>query len=525
MSSIPPIGTVLAGKYRVESVLGAGGMGVVLAAMHAHLQERVAIKLLNPEALSRPGAVDRFVREARVAMRLRGEHVVRILDVGMLPTGAPFIVMEYLHGRDLSAVLREGGAIERVRAVDYLLQVCEAIAEAHAHGVVHRDLKPANLFLTKRLDGSDCIKVLDFGVSKIAAEPADVLGTTAPYSVREGAPGEGARAGGDGGGEARGDHALPRARRVTAVHGPRAAPVGAGRGRAGRHLGARDHSLRSSSAGPPFDADTLDELTAAVIGREAPELAGVPAPLAAVVARALAKSPGDRYPDVQAFAQAVAPFGSEGAAAVVDRIGRVVHALDAGRKGPGSSPPPVSADSGPGRAGDVRTPFEAGSTLATRETSRTRRRLLWMGAAAVGLAGVVGLAGLGRVIRRPPPLPEGGPRSAAPTAMPFHPTHLRRLTFGEGCEEFPSFAPDGKEDRLRRRHGQGLGDLRDELPRWRAARAHERAAGHRPRRLARRIPDRLHAARRLLRLDHAARGRRGRAAIARTWTLAPRVVA
>jgi serine/threonine protein kinase len=188
MSTIPALGTVLAGKYRIESVLGAGGMGVVLAATHVHLEERVAIKLLNPETAARPEAITRFVREARVAMRLRSEHVVRILDVGMLPTGAPFIVMEYLNGRDLGAVLREDGRLERARAVDYVLQVCEAIAEAHLNGVVHRDLKPANLFLTKRVDGIDCVKVLDFGVSKIAADlssSGDVLSSTDSTSSKD----------------------------------------------------------------------------------------------------------------------------------------------------------------------------------------------------------------------------------------------------------------------------------------------------------------------------------------------------
>jgi len=161
---------MLAGKYRVDAVLGAGGMGIVFAATHVHLRQRVAIKLLHPAAATRRGAVERFLREARVAMSMRGEHVVRIFDVGTLDDGSPFIAMECLEGRDLGVVLDAGVPIAAPVAVDYILQASEAIAEAHALGVVHRDLKPANLFLTKRVDGTPCVKVLDFGVSKIAPE-------------------------------------------------------------------------------------------------------------------------------------------------------------------------------------------------------------------------------------------------------------------------------------------------------------------------------------------------------------------
>ena len=157
-------GEVLAGKYRVEKVLGVGGMGVVVAATHATLRQKVAIKFLLPGASDE--VVQRFLREARAAVRLRSDHVARVIDVGELESGAPFMVMEYLAGSDLSAVLRDRGALPIDEAVDYVLQACEAIAEAHVAGIVHRDLKPANLFLTKAPDGSPSVKVLDFGISK-----------------------------------------------------------------------------------------------------------------------------------------------------------------------------------------------------------------------------------------------------------------------------------------------------------------------------------------------------------------------
>jgi serine/threonine-protein kinase len=162
-------GEVLAGKYRVERVLGVGGMGVVVAALHIGLDERVAIKFLLPEALGNPEAVARFAREARAAVKIKSLHVARVSDVGVLETGAPYMVMEFLQGQDLSQRVRDHGPLSIQEAVDFILQACEAIAEAHALGMVHRDLKPANLFLTRMADGSPCVKVLDFGISKVTS--------------------------------------------------------------------------------------------------------------------------------------------------------------------------------------------------------------------------------------------------------------------------------------------------------------------------------------------------------------------
>ena len=160
-------GQVLAGKYRIERVLGVGGMGVVVAAHHLQLDERVALKFLLPEALHNPEAVARFAREARAAVKIKSEHVARVSDVGQLENGAPYMVMEYLEGSDLSAWLHDRGALPFEQAVDFVLQAGEAIADAHALGIVHRDLKPANLFCVRRSDGQLTIKVLDFGISKL----------------------------------------------------------------------------------------------------------------------------------------------------------------------------------------------------------------------------------------------------------------------------------------------------------------------------------------------------------------------
>ncbi|EYF01434.1 serine/threonine-protein kinase [Chondromyces apiculatus] len=164
-------GQVLAGKYRVEQILGQGGMGVVVAAVHQQLQQRVAIKFLLPGASH--DATARFLREARAAVRLKSEHVARVSDVGELEGGTPYMVMEYLDGTDLSHLVRQRGALPIEEAVTYVLHACEAIAEAHAIGIIHRDIKPANLFLTTGADGSQTVKVLDFGISTAGAPGAD----------------------------------------------------------------------------------------------------------------------------------------------------------------------------------------------------------------------------------------------------------------------------------------------------------------------------------------------------------------
>jgi serine/threonine protein kinase len=159
-------GELLAGKYRVERVLGEGGMGYVVSAIHEQLEQRVAVKLLVEELAEDPDAVERFLREARASVRIQSEHVARVIDVGELADGAPYLVMEFLSGRDLAQELDARETFEIGVAIDYVLQACEALAEAHALGVIHRDLKPANLFLTHRPDGSPLVKVLDFGISK-----------------------------------------------------------------------------------------------------------------------------------------------------------------------------------------------------------------------------------------------------------------------------------------------------------------------------------------------------------------------
>jgi serine/threonine-protein kinase len=163
---LPSPGDILAGKYRIERLIGRGGMGAVFAAQHMLLNQRVAVKLLLGDLVSSQEATTRFMNEARAAAQIQGEHVARVLDIGQLPTGTPYMVLEYLEGSDLAGILQQRGTLTVAEVADYALQALDALAQAHTAGIVHRDLKPANLFLAKRHDGTSVVKVLDFGISK-----------------------------------------------------------------------------------------------------------------------------------------------------------------------------------------------------------------------------------------------------------------------------------------------------------------------------------------------------------------------
>ena len=190
---LPESGEVIAGKYLILRRIGQGGLAAVFAALHQQLEQRVALKMLMPQWANNEDVVSRFVREGRAATRVRSEHVVRVLDVDATPEGAPYLVLEYLEGTDLEELLAREGPQPVSRAVDWMLQACEALACAHAEGVIHRDLKPANIFLTKGADGRELVKILDFGIAKVAkridlpladspersepTDPADVMGS------------------------------------------------------------------------------------------------------------------------------------------------------------------------------------------------------------------------------------------------------------------------------------------------------------------------------------------------------------
>ena len=298
VDQLPRAGDVVAGKYRIESVIGMGGMGVVLGAQDISLGRRVAIKFLAP-GKAKDDSDARFLREARAAASIQSEHVVRVFEVGTLPNGASYIVMEHLAGGDLAQLLGARGALPIDEAVDYVLEACEAIGEAHKLGIVHRDLKPQNLFVTRRPDGASCVKVLDFGISKAIDEAAPnltsteaVMGTPlymSPEQVRS----------------------LKNVDLRTDIWA----------------LGAILFEL--VTAAPIFEAPSTTALYA-MIAMDPPtslrtKRPAAPPELEAVIQRCLHKDPNGRYPDVAALADALAPFASERGRLSAARVARVVR--------------------------------------------------------------------------------------------------------------------------------------------------------------------------------------------------------
>ena len=169
----PLIGKVLADRYKIIRLLGEGGMGLVYEAFHASIEKRVAVKLLRDDFSSKADVVERFRQEAKSASRIGHAHIVDISDFGETPTGAHYFVMEFLEGEDLSHSLARDGTLKPERAVAIAIQCCRALGAAHAKGIVHRDMKPENIFLTRRDDNPDFVKIVDFGIAKISDMETD----------------------------------------------------------------------------------------------------------------------------------------------------------------------------------------------------------------------------------------------------------------------------------------------------------------------------------------------------------------
>lgn len=348
---------MIADKYRVTGVIGEGGMGVVVAAEHTQLGRQVAIKFLHPSAS--PTVAERFAREGRIAVRLQSEHVCKVYDVGQLPTGQPYMVMEFLQGQDLAQLVAAHGAPQTPAAVDFVLQACEALAEAHVLGVVHRDLKPGNLFLTQRIGGSVCIKVLDFGISKMygteahGAQPLTMAGSVLG-SPRFISPEQLANTGEV---DLRSD--------IWA-------------------LGAVLHELLSGQAA--FAAETVGELCFEILNDEPTPLdqlrPDVSPGLAAAVSRCLAKDPSQRYQNVAELALALQPFGSGAESVSVQR------AMDA-YKAQGWTPP---ADLAPASQAVPATAAPAPSKTTEGAPKSGKGPMIAIALAAVVLLGAVGAA-------------------------------------------------------------------------------------------------------------------------------------
>jgi eukaryotic-like serine/threonine-protein kinase len=361
-------GSIIAGKYRVESVLGVGGMGQVLLASHIHLQQRVAIKILLAEMLVNQSTVERFLREAQSTVRLRGEHIARVIDVGTLTSGQPFMVMEYLDGADLGQILHHYGPQAPAVVVDLMMQACEGLAEAHAMGIVHRDLKPSNFFATRRPDGSTLLKILDFGISKSGhgavtdqTGTQTILGTPsymAPEQMRQ-----------SRGADARSDI---------------------------WSLGVVMYQLISGHL--PFKADTFADLVIKACMEQPAMLEVVAAPgLAHIVMHCLEKDPAQRPVSAVELAAMLAGFAADpvAAQAIVERCRRVSQATthaNAFSAGGAQRPlplaiPPLTPPSWSNQSNQGSVTGAAGQMPVRRQSSKT----YWVTIAAVaGLA--VGLA-------------------------------------------------------------------------------------------------------------------------------------
>jgi serine/threonine-protein kinase len=319
--ALPPgvrLGEIVAGKYALQRVVGAGGMGVVVGAVHVQLDQRVAIKFMAPLLSSSPDGVERFMREARLAARIQCEHVVRIFDVAALDDGTPYIVMEFLQGEDVGGMLRRRGRFSVGDAVDVVLQAGEAMAEAHVDGVVHRDLKPGNLFVCERPDGSPLVKVLDFGISKIVRRAG---GGTAHGSLLTG------------------PHVLLGSPLYCSPEQLRASTAVDARSDIWA-LGAILYELVSGT--PPFRGATLLEISTNVMTRNPPPLSAsrpeVPRELDDVLARCLAKSADERFASVADLARALAPFAPGRALLSVERIESVIRRSAPTTDATGASP-------------------------------------------------------------------------------------------------------------------------------------------------------------------------------------------
>ena len=384
-------GQILAGKFRIERVLGQGGMGVVVAATHLQLDERVALKFLLPDALVNPEAVERFAREARAAVKIKSEHVARVSDVGTLESGSPYMVMEYLHGEDLAAWVRRNGAMAVPEAIEFLLQACEAIAEAHALGIVHRDLKPANLFVTRRVDGSPCIKVLDFGISKLTVPgAAPELGMTKTSTVM-GSP------------LYMSPEQMSSSRNVDMR----------------TDIWALGVILYESLTGRvPFEAETMPQLCGMIL-QDPPhpihELRpDVPQGLQLAILRCLEKNRERRFSNVAELAYALAPFGLAAAQRSAERISRVLGAAGF----PSAAPAVVSAVSAHAGSG-TSTNFGA-STEAKKSRAPLVVALCLLGVLLGGV--LLFLTHKGPTAESAAEHPSATPVVAAPAPSPLPPT-------------------------------------------------------------------------------------------------------
>ncbi len=306
------IGHVFLGKYRVEEILGVGGMGVVTKCLHMELGELVAIKMLRREVLGDRDAVERFMREAQAAAKLRSEYVARVIDVGRFEGNVPYMIMEFLDGHDLGELIDDRGSLPVPWATEMMMQAAEALAEAHSIGIVHRDVKPTNLFVTWRPDGSALVKVLDFGIARAPmgtdlklTQTQSLLGTPAYMSPEQ----------------------MRSARLVDARSDIWS-------------LGTVMYEVIEGRR--PFEAESFSEMCVKVAVDAPAPMTNAPPALQKVVMRCLAKSPEQRYANMAELGDALRPFmrDAKTAGILVERMSRMIERSTHVEWAVGTPPPP-----------------------------------------------------------------------------------------------------------------------------------------------------------------------------------------
>jgi eukaryotic-like serine/threonine-protein kinase len=373
------VGSVVDGKYRIESVLGRGGMAVVFGASHTTLGQAVALKVLRADLGGLPEQTERIVREARAAAGLTSENATRVLDIGELDSAEPYIVMERLVGTDLGRELAARGPVSVREAASYLVQACDAVAEAHAKGIVHRDLKPSNLFLTRRRDGSPLVKLMDFGISKFVADGPEQALTKTQDSL--GTP-----------------HYMSPEQLMTSRDVDVRSDVWA--------LGVILYQMLTGRR--PFDGETTPAVHIAVASAPAPKLRDqrpdAPAPLDRLISACLVKSRAKRLQTVRAFARALLPFADE------DTQKRYAH-LGAPGQEPDQALVPNTSEGGVAAATDPETHAAWGT--ARSKSSGPSRRGLWLLGASAGAVAIVAAVESPRFTNRPASLTADAPAASS----------------------------------------------------------------------------------------------------------------
>ena len=384
-------GQVLDGKFRVERLVGEGAMGLVVEATHLGLDERVALKFLRREARSQPDIVARFAREARAAVKIKSDYVARVFDVGGTEDGTPFIVMEFLEGSDLATILEVRRRLEIPEALEYIIQACEGLTEAHAKGIVHRDIKPENLFLAQGAGAMKQIKLLDFGISKATVGSLEAEMAAGHTTQIMGSP----------------HYMSPDQIRSTKDVDGRADIWS---------LGVVLFELVSGHT--PFTATDVTQLISQILHEPHQRLTALrsdaPLELEAIIDKCLAKEPAERYQSPADLAIALLPYAPKRARAIVER------AADIARSAGGSSvvadldsvpPPPVSSP----RERTATT--NTGSQLATSVPSSPPAKpgaIVWIVAGLLLLLGIG--AGLFAIMGSGKSAPTGGAAAASSSA-------------------------------------------------------------------------------------------------------------